>query len=60
MVKNPPASSGDIRDVNSVSGLGRSPGEEMATHSSLFAWRISYTEEPSPWCHKESDATEGT
>ena len=27
MVKNPPASAGDIRDVGSVPGPGRSPGE---------------------------------
>ena len=26
MVKNPPANSGDIRDVGSIPGLGRSPG----------------------------------
>ena len=26
MVKNPPANAGDVRDVGSVSGLGRSPG----------------------------------
>ena len=26
MVKNPPANVGDIRDMDSVSGLGRSPG----------------------------------
>ena len=26
MVKNPPANAGDIRDVGSVPGLGRSPG----------------------------------
>ena len=25
-VKNPPANAGDIRDVGSISGLGRSPG----------------------------------
>ena len=33
----------------------------MATHSSLLAWRIPWTEEPggcSPWDHKESDTTE--
>ena len=34
----------------------------MATHSSILAWRIPWTEEPgrlhSPWCHKESDTTE--
>ena len=26
VVKNPPANAGDIRDVGSVPGLGRSPG----------------------------------
>ena len=26
-VKNPPANSGDIRDMGSIPGLGRSPGE---------------------------------
>ena len=28
MVKNPPASAGDIRDTGSIPGLGRFPGEE--------------------------------
>ena len=35
----------------------------MATHSSMFAWRIPWTEEPSrlsPQSHKESDTTEAT
>ena len=27
MVKNPPASAGDLRDMGSIPGLGRSPGE---------------------------------
>ena len=27
MVKNPPASARDVRDVGSIPGLGRSPGE---------------------------------
>ena len=29
--------------------------KEMATHSSIYAWRIPWTEAPggySPWCHK--------
>ena len=33
----------------------------MATHSSILAWRIPWTEEfesYSPWGHKESDMTE--
>ena len=32
----------------------------MATHSSILAWRIPWTEEPggySPWSYKESDMT---
>ena len=35
--------------------------EEMATHSSILAWRIPWTEEPgsySPWGSRESDTTE--
>ena len=28
VLKNPPANARDIRDVGSVPGLGRSPGEE--------------------------------
>ena len=26
-IKNPPANAGDVRDANSIPGLGRSPGE---------------------------------
>ena len=48
-----------------VQSLGQEdPLEEgMATHSSILAWRISWTEEPSrlrPQGHKESDTTEAT
>ena len=35
--------------------------KEMATHSSILAWRIPWTEELagySPWDHKELDTTE--
>ena len=38
VVKNPLANAGDIRDVGSIPGSGRSPGEGMATHSSTLAW----------------------
>ena len=41
MVKNPPASAGDL---GLIPGLGRSPGEGMATHSSILAWEIPRTE----------------
>ena len=46
VVKNLPASAGDIRDVGSIPGLGRSLEEGMVTNSSIFAWRILWTEEP--------------
>ena len=45
-----------------VRSLGRGGilKEEMATHSSILAWKIPWTEEPgySPLCHKELDMTE--
>ena len=33
----------NARDLGSNSGLGRSPGEGKATHSSILAWRIPWT-----------------
>ena len=42
-VKNQPVNAGD---PGSISELGRFPGEGNATHSSILAWRISWTEEP--------------
>ena len=45
VVKKPPAKAGDIRDVGSIPGSGRSPEEGMATHSSILTWRIPWTEE---------------
>ena len=44
MVKNPPANAGD---EGFIPGSGRDPLEkEMATHPSILAWRIPWTEEP--------------
>ena len=42
MVKNPPASAGD---VCLISGLGRSPEEENGNPLYILAWRIPWTEE---------------
>ena len=64
VVKNLPASGGDIRDVGSVSGSGRSPGvgngnplqysclsrQELHGQRSLVGY--------SQWTHEESDTTE--
>ena len=46
MVKNPPANVEDGRDVGLIPGSGRSLEKEMATHSSILAWKIPWTEEP--------------
>ena len=47
MVKNLPSSAGDITDADSEPVSGRSPGGEgIATHFSILAWRIPWTEEP--------------
>ena len=46
MVKNPPAKAGDVRDVVSIPGSRRSLEEGLATHFSILAWRIPWTEEP--------------
>jgi len=46
VVKNPPANAGELRDVVSISGPGRSLEEGMSIHSSILAWRISWTEAP--------------
>ena len=60
MVKNPPANAGGVRDTGSIPGWGRSPEEEMATHSSILGKfheqrsMVGY----SPWSHTELDTTE--
>ena len=47
VVKNLPAHAGALGDVGLIPGSGRYPlEEEMATHSSVLAWRIPWTEEP--------------
>ena len=49
VVKNPPANTGDIRNMGLITELGRSHGEGMATHSSILAWRIPWTEAHYSW-----------
>ena len=46
MVKNLPANAGDIRDTGSILGQEDPPEKGMATHSSILAGRIPWTEEP--------------
>ena len=46
MVKNLPASAGDIRDKGLIPGREDPLEKGMATHCSVLAWRIPWTEEP--------------
>ena len=46
VVKNPPANAGDSGDLVWIPGSRTSLEKEMATHSSVFAWKIQWTEEP--------------
>ena len=63
VVKNLPVSAGDVRDTGSIPGLERSLEKEMATHSSLLAWRIPRSEKPrrlQSIGSEESNMTEAT
>ena len=48
VVKNPPTSAGDTRDVCLISGSGWEDllGEENGNHSNILAWRTPWTEKP--------------
>ena len=43
---NPPASAGGTGEMGPIPGSGCSPREGNATHSSVLAWEILWTEEP--------------
>ena len=43
VTKSPPANAGD---AVLMPGSGRSPGEGMATHSDMLAWKILWTAKP--------------
>ena len=44
VVTNPPAIARDTRDTGSIPGWEDLLGKEMATHSSILAWEIPWTE----------------
>ena len=46
VVKNRPAYAGDLRNSSSIPGREDPLEVGMATHSSVLAWRIPWTEEP--------------
>ena len=46
VVKNLSGKIGAATNVDSIPGSGRDPGVGNATHSTLLAWEIPWTEEP--------------
>ena len=61
VVKNPPASVGDLGDPGSISDSGRSPG---GGHGNTLQYGESHGQRSlvgySPWGRKESDTTKAT
>jgi len=57
MVKNPPANTGDMRDMGSIPGLGRSPGGGHGNPLQNSCLKNPHGEKSlagySPWGHKE-------
>ena len=50
VVKNLPGNAGDLKTEGLIWGQEDPLEEGMATHFSIFAWRIPWTEEPGgPW-----------
>ena len=64
VVKNLPANAGNIRDVGSIPGSGRSPWKRAWQPTPVILPRESRGQRSlvgySPWGHKESDMTEVT
>ena len=64
MVQNTPANAGDLRDVDSVPGLGGSLGEGNGNPLQYFCLEKSQGQRSlvgySPWGCRESDAPEAT
>ena len=48
VVTNPPASAGDVRDMDLIPGSGRSPGIGNAAHSIVLAWKIHAMDRGAP------------
>ena len=64
MVKNLPANAGDMRDLSSTLGLGRSPGGGHGTPLQCSCLENPHGQRSlvgySPWGRKELDRTEGS
>ena len=64
MVKNPPANAGNVRDVGSIPGSGRSPGEGHGNPVQYSCLENPHGERSlvgySLWGRRESDMSEVT
>ena len=64
LVKNLPASAGDIRDIGSIPGLGRAPGGGLDNPLQSSCLENPHGQRSLEGCsaqdHKESDVTEAT
>ena len=60
VVKNPPYNAGDARDTGWSLGQEDPLEEDMATHSSIPAWRIPWKEEPGGTQSMESQESDTT
>ena len=61
MIKDPPAKEQEMQETTVPSLIQEDPlQEEMATHSSILAWKIPWTDKLGglQWGRKESDMTE--
>ena len=60
VVKNLPANAGYARYLGLIPGLKNPLKKEMATHSSILAWEVSWTEKPGRLQSMESQKLEMT
>ena len=64
LVKNQSANAGDVRDLGSIPGLGRSPGVGNDNPLQIVLLGESHGQRSlegyGPWGHKELDRTEAT
>ena len=58
VVKNPPASAGEVGDAGSIPGWARSLEKAMAAHSSILNPMDRSLEGYSPWGHKRSETSD--
>ena len=59
VVKNPPVNTGDLNDMGSIPGSGRSPGERNGNPGEYSCLESDGERSLAGYSHKESDMTKG-